>query len=61
VERSLGSIADAYAKLARLCDRCGKATLLNEAHTGEAGRVELQTGVDGVARRPVRRTVLRAG
>ena len=65
------------------CDRCGKATMLNEAHTGErrgttplrtliarmrhegcggnAGKVELLTGIDGVSSRPVRRIVLRAG
>ena len=56
------------------CDRCGKTTMLNEAHTGQrrarmrhdgcgggAGKVELLTGVDGVSSRPVRRIVLRAG
>jgi hypothetical protein len=65
------------------CDRCGKTTMLNEAHTGQrrgsltlrvliarmrhegcggnAGKVELLTGIDGVSSRPVRRIVLRAG
>jgi hypothetical protein len=52
------------------CDRCGKVSMLNEAHTtgrrrdgcgGLPGRAELLTGIEGASSRPVRRIVLRSG